>query len=161
VRLNNHQSFLLSVMLAMGLRILPLPPPANVLNPDWVLLILIYWTLMQPYRQGLFHAWTVGLLTDVLMGRTLGEYALIYAIISYFCLKFHKQLRQYPFIQQSLFIFSCLLTAQMLVFLLESIQHPTVFSGAFWLPVFTGTLAWRLIDRLLYFLRHLGHLHSS
>ena len=114
---------------------------------------------MLPYRIGVFNAWLIGLLTDVLLGRTLGEYALIYAVISYFSLQFHKQLRQYPVIQQSLYVFLCLLAAQILLFLLESIQQSANFSVVFWLPVLTGTLAWQFIYRLLNFLRF-GHLHS-
>lgn len=111
---------------------------------------------MLPYRKGVFHAWTIGLLTDVLMGRALGEYALIYAIISYFSIKLHKRLRQFPLLQQSVFIFACLLLAQLMVFLIENMQSPTVFSAAFWLPVLTGTLFWPLIHPVLHFIRSIG-----
>jgi rod shape-determining protein MreD len=158
VHLSNQQSFLLTICLAMCLRILPVPHLINVINPDWVLLILIYWTLMLPYRKGVFNAWSIGLLTDVLMGRTLGEYALIYAIVGYFCIKLHKRLRQFPLIQQSVFIFVCLLLAQILIFLIENIQSPTGFSAVFWLPVITGTVCWPLIHPALHFVRNIGRL---
>ncbi len=140
----------------MCLRVVPVPYPVNAINPDWVLLTLIYWTLMLPYRKGVFNAWSVGLLTDVLMGRNLGEYALIYALIGYFCINLHKQLRQYPLIQQSVFIFISLLLAQLLIFLIENIQSPTPFSVVFWLPVITGTLCWPLIHPALHFIRSIG-----
>lgn len=156
MHLNNQQSFLLTMALAMCLRAAPFPHPLHIINPDWVLLMLIYWTLMLPYRKGVFHAWSIGLLTDVLMGRTLGEYALIYALISYFSIKLHKRLRQFPLIQQSLFIFGCLLLAQLLVFLIENIERPTGFSAVFWLPVLTGTLFWPLIHPVLRFIRNFG-----
>lgn len=140
----------------MCLRVAPFPHLVNIINPDWVLLVLIYWALMLPYRKGVFNAWAIGLLTDVLMGRTLGEYALIYALIGYFSIKLHKRLRQFPLIQQSGFIFACLLSAQLLVFLIENIQSPTVFSAIFWLPVVTGTLSWPLIHPALHFIRNIG-----
>jgi rod shape-determining protein MreD len=142
VRLNNHQTFTLTLVLAMGLRVAPFPHFLAVINPDWILLVLIYWTLRLPYQTGVFTAWLVGLLTDVLMGRALGEYALIYAVLSYFTITGHKRLRQYPLIQQSGYVFGCLLFAQVLVFLLESVQSPTRFSVWHWLPVLTGTLLW-------------------
>ncbi|MEY4767510.1 MAG: rod shape-determining protein MreD, partial [Pseudomonadota bacterium] len=66
----------------MSLRIAPFPQLIRIFNPDWVLLVLIYWTLALPYRRGVLTAWGIGLLTDVLTGRLLGEYALIYALIT-------------------------------------------------------------------------------
>lgn len=113
---------------------------------------------MLPYRKGVFNAWSIGLLTDVLMGRTLGEYALIYALIGYFCIKLHKRLRQFPLIQQSLFVFVCLFLAQLLIFLIENIESPTGFSTFFWLPVVTGTLVWPLIHPVLHFIRNIGRI---
>lgn len=157
MHLSNTHSFVLTLFLAMCLRVVPMPYPVNAINPDWVLLVLIYWTLMLPYRKGVFNAWSIGLLTDVLMGRSLGEYALIYALIGYFCIHLHKQIRQFPRIQQSVFIFISLLLAQLLIFLIENVQSPTDFSGIFWLPVITGTLCWPLIHWSLHFIRNLGH----
>jgi rod shape-determining protein MreD len=153
---SNQQSFVLTLLLAMCLRVAPVPYPFNMFNPDWILLILIYWSLMLPYRKGIFSAWSVGLLTDVLMGRTLGEYALIYAVVSYLCIILHKRLRQFPLMQQSFFIFFCVLFAQVVTFLLENIQRATPFSAAFWIPVITGTLCWSLIHKTLFFIRNIG-----
>jgi rod shape-determining protein MreD len=93
------------------------------------------------------------------MGRTLGEYALIYALIGYFSIRLHKRLRFVPLIQQSIFVFACLLLAQILVFLIENIESPTKFTGIFWLPVISGTLFWPLIHPTLHFIRGLGRHH--
>lgn len=158
MQLSNQYSFLLTIGLAMCLRVAPVPHLISVINPDWILLALIYWTLMLPYQKGIFNAWVIGLLTDVLMGRTLGEYALIYALISYFCVTSHKRLRFVPLAQQSVFIFACLLLAQLLVFLIENSKSPTVFPPVFWLPVVTGTLFWPLIHSVLRFIRSTGRI---
>ena len=79
--LNNTIGFfriLLTLVLAMCLRIAPLSGDLALLSPDWVLLVLIYWALYLPERVGIVHAWIFGLLTDVLLGRMLGQYALAY-----------------------------------------------------------------------------------
>lgn len=148
--------YFLSIVISMSLNILPLPIYLKSLNPDWVLLILIYWTLAIPEKVGVFNAWTVGLLVDVLMGRLLGMHALAYALISYSCLKFHKRLRRYPVLQQALFVSLCLLFSQMMVFWIESIQGATAFSFKFWLPVLVGTLLWPAVYSVLRFVRVLG-----
>jgi rod shape-determining protein MreD len=143
----------LTLALAMCLRIAALPGDLAVLNPDWVLLTLIYWSLAVPERVGIFHAWTFGLLTDVLTGRLLGQYALAYSFVIYICLKLHKRLRQFPLVQQGLFIFFCLLLSQLLLFLIKNMQHPAQLHASFWLSVFTGTACWPLVFTVLRFIR--------
>ncbi len=143
----------LTIVLAMGLRIAPWPGVLADFNPDWVLLALIYWSLAVPERVGIFHAWTFGLLTDVLTGRLLGQYALAYSLVIYICLKLHKRLRQFPLIQQGLFIFFCLLLSQLLLFIIMNIQHPAQLHATFWLPVLTGTVCWPLVYTVLRFVR--------
>lgn len=158
---NKGQSLLgyfLTILLAMSLNILLLPSALKNLNPDWVLLVLIYWTLAIPEKIGVFNAWFVGIILDVLTGRLLGQHALAYALISFVCLKLHKRLRQYPLTQQSLFIFVSLLFSRTLVFWIENIQSSTEFTLIFWLPVFMGTLLWPIVFSALRCIRIFGHL---
>ncbi|WP_027159737.1 rod shape-determining protein MreD [Methylobacter luteus] len=154
--MNNYYGFgriILTIVLAMCLRIAPMHGVMAAINPDWVLLSLIYWALAVPERVGIFHAWTFGLLTDVLMGKLFGQYALAYSLVIYLCLKLHKRLRQFPLIQQGLFIFFCLLLSQLLLFWIKNLQHPSQLHPSFWLPVITGTLCWPLVYTTLRFIR--------
>jgi|CXWL01.1.fsa_nt_gi rod shape-determining protein MreD len=154
--INNYYGFgriIITIILAMGLRIASWPGLLNDLNPDWVLLALIYWSLAVPERVGIFHAWTFGLLTDVLTGRLIGQYALAYSLVIYICLKLHRRLRQFPLVQQGLFIFFCLLLSQLLLFLIKNLQHPAQLKAVFWLPVISGTVCWPLVFTILRFVR--------
>ena len=74
---------MVSLIIAMGLRILPLPDGVAVFNPDWVALIIIYWCLVLPERFGVGWAWITGLFTDILTGRLLGQNAMCYCIIAF------------------------------------------------------------------------------
>lgn len=150
---HGYGRIILTIILAMCLRIIPWPNAITSINPDWVLLALIYWALAMPERVGIFHAWTVGLLTDTLTGRLFGQYALAYSLVIYFCLILHKRLRQFPLPQQAVFIFLCLLLTQLLLFWLKNIQTPFQFRASFWLPVVTGTLCWPLVYTALRFVR--------
>jgi rod shape-determining protein MreD len=144
---------ILSLIFAMCLRIAPWPSDWAAFNPDWVLMVLIYWSTTFPERVGIFHGWFFGLLTDVLTGRLLGQYALAYALVVYLCLKLHKRLRRFPWLQQLLFVFFCLLLSQLLLFLIKNLQHPAQLNGSFWWPVLTGTLCWPVVNMLLRFVR--------
>lgn len=157
--MNDHdQSYgvsriILTIVAAMCLRIMPLPEPLAIYNPDWVLLVLIYWSLAMPERIGIFYAWSFGLLTDVLTGRMLGQYALAYSLVVYICLKLHKRLRQFPLLQQGVFVFCCLLLSQLLLFFVKNLLHPAQLHGTFWLPVLSGTACWPLVHVALRFVR--------
>ena len=156
MQLNSYTGFfrvILTLVFAMCLRIAPWPGEMAAFNPDWVLLVLIYWSLAIPDRVGIFHAWIFGLLTDVLTGRLLGQYALAYSLVVYICIKLHKRLRQFPMLQQGLFVFFCLLLSQLLLFFIKNLQHPAQLHASFWLPVFTGTLCWPLVYGVLRFVR--------
>ena len=152
---------IMTIVFAMCLKIAPLPNWFAVYNPDWVLLTLIYWSLAMPERVGIFHAWTFGLLTDVLTGRMFGQYALAYTLVIYICLSLHKRLRQFPVFQQALFIFCCLLLSQLLLFFIKNIQHTAQLKPTFWLPVFIGTVCWPLVFTVLRFVRLTKPIHAD
>ncbi len=148
--------FVITITLAMAARIVPLPANLASFNPDWVLLALIYWSLATPEQTGVFSAWGVGLLVDVLTGRILGLHALVYAITSFFVIRLHKRIRHYPLPQQSLFILFCLLLAYLLIYWIETLQGKTAMTYQFWQPVFTGALFWPVVSTLLRSIRIRG-----
>lgn len=136
----------------MGLNIIPWSVSVINFAPDWVLLILIYWAFATPESVGVGSAWFVGLLVDVLTGQVLGQYALAYSVSVYLCVKQHKRIRQFPVIQQSLFVCTILLIAQMLIFWVEKINGVgTPLSS--WLSVLTGGIVWPLVLFLIRKLR--------
>ena len=150
---NNCARIFVTLIIAMCLRIAPLPESLALLNPDWVLLVLIYWSLAIPERVGIGHAWILGILVDVLMGRLFGQYALSYSLIIYMVLIWHRQLRQFPLIQQSAFVFGCLLISQLLLFWFENIKAPAQLNVTFWLPVLSGTVSWFIVYYVMRFIR--------
>ncbi|OQW71013.1 MAG: rod shape-determining protein MreD [Proteobacteria bacterium ST_bin11] len=145
--------FFLTVGAAMVLRVMSLFPSMDVFNPDWIVLVLIYWSIALPERFGVFSAWWIGLFTDVLTGRLLGQYALIYALICYLSINEHRRLRQFPMLQQCLFVFFSLFASQSIIFGMESMQTGNRLPVAFWYPVLSGTLVWPLVFVVLRYIR--------
>lgn len=137
--------FLFTMAFAMALRVMSIFPKMDSFNPDWIGLVLIYWCIALPQRFGVFTAFWVGLLTDVLTGHLLGQYALIYALISYLSIREHKRLRQFPLVQQCLFVMFCLMCSQSLLFGMESMQAANRLPLSFWYPVLSGTFAWPFV----------------
>lgn len=142
--------FVLTIGAAMILRVMSLWPIWDMFNPDWIALALIYWSIALPERIGVFTAFCVGLLTDVLTGCLLGQYALIYVVTSYFSIKQHRRLRQFPLIQQCLFVLLCFLLGRSLIFAIELMQaSANRLPSSFWYPALSGALAWPLVFYVL------------
>ena len=139
---HSNNAILLSIIASMGLRIFPWPGVAPLLNPDWILMSLVYWSLTAPERIGVGRAWVVGVLTDALTGRMLGQYALAYSIVVYICAKLHMRIRQFPLSQQAATIFLLLLLSQLLIFWTENLQGHTALTWAYWLPSWVGAALW-------------------
>ena len=144
---SNHgnSTIILSVVVAMALRILPWPRDTLIFNPDWVLLVVIYWCLVTPERFSIGSSWFVGLLTDVLTGQLLGEHALSYAVIAYITVRLHKRFRIFPLSQQFLIVLLLLLLSQLLIYWSQNIQGNTGIGLSYWLPSFIGAMLWPLI----------------
>ncbi len=150
---------LASLLVAMVLRILPWPVEWFVYNPDWMLLILIYWAMAIPDRVGVGYAWCLGLLGDVLTGRMLGQHALAYSVVVFICVKWHVRFRAYPVYQQTLFVFLLLLFDQLLIFLTQNNKAASSLGIVYWLPPVVGALLWPTILPALRQVR--WHFHIS
>jgi len=138
-----------TIAAAMVLRIMSIVPNFDIVNPDWIVLVLIYWSIAVPERFGVFTAFSIGLFTDVLTGHLLGQYALIYSVISYLSIKEHRRLRQFPVLQQCLFVWFCLISGQSLLFGMESMQAANRLPLSFWYPTLSGAIAWPLVFYVL------------
>lgn len=143
---------------ALWLRLLALPDAIAPFNPDWVMLVLIYWSLALPQRLGVGLAWIIGLWTDAATASLLGQHALVYAVAAFICVRFHTRLRIFPLSQQMLLVLAFLLAAQVLTFCFELLQGRSGLPWTYWIPSLTGTLAWPLVLSLCRYLkrRYLG-----
>lgn len=140
----------ITLIVAMALRILPLPQAMAWFNPDWVLLFLIYWILAAPERIGLGTAWVTGFLTDALTARSLGQHALAYVLVAYCCLRWRNQLRFFPVVQQSLSVGLFLFLSQLMIAWTQEFSGGQLSGGYYWFPVLSGVLVWPLVMNLLH-----------
>jgi rod shape-determining protein MreD len=92
---------ILSVSISFLLAIVPFPEWAMNYRPQWVVMVLIFWSMELPYRVGLGFAWVTGLMTDILEGSMLGLNALALTVIVYITLSLHQRIRMFSAIQQS------------------------------------------------------------
>lgn len=96
---------LIVVALAIFLTIAPIPQVLIWVWPQWLLIIVVYLVFSRPAKYGIYFAFCMGLLADVMIGNHLGLHALTYTVFAYFLSKMNQRIAFFHTIQQALVFF--------------------------------------------------------
>jgi rod shape-determining protein MreD len=132
----------LSLLVALVLMILPLPDWAQIYRPNWMALVLIYWSMALPKRVGLWFAFFSGIILDTSLGTLLGQHTLALVVIVSLNLNFYQRIRVLALIQQAIYVFVLLLVNQVIVAWVEGILGRATPLLAFFSGPFIGMLIW-------------------
>lgn len=113
--------------------------------PDWVALVLCFWSIREPRKVGMGWAFLLGLAMDVADGAVLGQHSLAYLLLAYFAAGQSRRILWFPMGQQALqvlpILFGCQLI-QLLMRLLAGGEFPgwgyligPVIATLIWVPV--------------------------
>jgi rod shape-determining protein MreD len=136
---------LLSLGATLALASVPLPDSVAPLRPDWVAVVLLYWSLMAPRQFSLLTAFWMGIALDTLTGALLGQNALALLLVVYLAEKFHLRLRVFPVSQLAITVLILLGLYEFVLFWIDGMAGRTVPLIERWLPPLTGTLVWLLM----------------
>ena len=142
-----------SFVVAIILTIMPIPVQAEPFRPEWILLLVIYWSMTTPRMIGIGSAWVIGLLVDVLRGALLAQHALGFALTAYISIRFHQRVRVYPLHQQALFIAIILLPYMSATLWVYGALGQASDSWTYWAPVLTSAIAWPFISIIMQIVR--------
>ena len=79
-----------SLLVALMLDLLPLGRVPWM--PDFLAVVLVFWSIHQPRRVGLVAAFVFGLLLDVHQAARLGQHALAFTVLIYFAIMLHRRI---------------------------------------------------------------------
>lgn len=148
--------FIVSLLVALWLGLLPLPEIIAPMRPFWLALVFAYWLLETPQQAGLGLAFVLGLVADLVFGHLFGEHALRLTVFAFLVLRFRPRLRFFPLSQQALAMFALLLNDRVLVLAIRAASGEAVPAWTFWLSPLTGLLLWPWLFLLLDELRLRG-----
>ena len=134
-----------TLIVGLALAVLPAPRVLDILRPDFLLLIVIYWSLRTPRFAGLMFAWLCGLSIDALQGIVLGQHALGFLVVGAFAHRWQLRLRIFPIWQQASAVLAMLFVYEMLMFYVDGIVGQPVVTWLRFLPVLTGALIWPIL----------------
>ena len=144
---------LLTLLIGFTLDMIRLPQWLESFSPEWLALILIYWSMALPHRVGVGTAWLLGLLVDAAQGVVLGQHALGLSVVVFMTLKVHRQVRVLPLWQQALSILLFLLVQRLLVFWINGMVGYPSQNWWFLAPVIGSVLVWPIVFIVLRDLR--------
>lgn len=140
---------LLTLVGALLLNLLPWQGLVLWFRPDFVALVLLFWAIREPRKQGIGAAWVMGLLMDVADGAILGQHAFAYILAVYVAIVLHRRIRQFAPWQQAAHVLLLLLLLQATM-LLTRLYGGAVSPGlGYFLACFTGAALWPALSQLL------------
>jgi rod shape-determining protein MreD len=145
---------LLSSLVALALAVLPLPPLLESLRPDFLVVVVLYWSIESPRAGGLSLSFFAGLALDVLNGVVLGQHALALTLISAWATHLRLRIRVFSMLTQCLTIFALLTGYQFILFWIDGATGNPVTTFSRWLAPLIGALLWPIMAALL------GKLHE-
>lgn len=140
---------LLSALVALTLAIVPLPRVIDALRPDFLVLVVFYWSIIAPRAGGLTLAFAAGLALDITKGVVLGEHALALTLMAAWATHLRLRLRVFSMLHQSLTIFALLTGYQFVLFWVDGATGYPVTSMGRWLAPVTGALIWPVMSEIL------------
>lgn len=128
---------------------MPMPLGVDDFRPDWVLIVLLYWSLALPNRVNVITAWVMGLILDVLLGSILGVHAAAMALSVYIAAVNFQKIRNFSLWQQALIIGVLAALYHLLVFWMQRLLTDVVFLPSYLYPVITSIILWPWVFLLL------------
>lgn len=117
--------------------------------PDFVALVLVFWSIHQPRKVGIGIAFLMGLLMDVHDATLLGENALSYTLLSYFAIMIHRRVLWFKIPTQALHVLPLLLmmqTVQLVIRMMVSGHFP---GWLYFTESLTAAVLWPIVTSIL------------
>ena len=137
-----HSAIIISILIALVLQIMPLPIQADLYRPDWVLIVLGYWSMALPHRVNVGVAFLTGLSMDILLGTALGIHSFALSLAVYVLAANYQRLRNYSVWQQAIVIGLLSSFYHLMLFWLQHLLTDIPFQFAYLWPVISSMVLW-------------------
>ncbi|MFZ4535867.1 rod shape-determining protein MreD [Propionivibrio sp.] len=131
---------LISLLVALVLNFLP--TTAWPWLPDWVALVIVFWSIHEPRRVGMGSGFILGLAMDVADSSLMGQHALAYVLASYAATALSRRIMWFPLGQQALHILPLLLVVQLVQFGVRAMPGVQMPGLSYFIGPFAGALLW-------------------
>ncbi len=113
----------LSIILSLVLMLIPWHGWLQTLQPYWLALIIIYWSIEAPKQCGMMTAFFYSILLDVLYGSLFGKHGFSMVAMVFLINKIHKRLKMTSFWQLALMVGALLLNDAFIRMVIDWLSH--------------------------------------
>ena len=132
----------ISIIACLILMLIPWQGWSKTLQPYWLALAIIYWSIESPRKCGLLTAFFYSILLDTLFGSLFGKHGFSMVAMVFLISKIHRRLKMTSFWQLALMIGELLLNDAFIRASIDWIANSgTGFRIEIW-PVLTSVLVW-------------------
>jgi rod shape-determining protein MreD len=129
--------------------------------PDWVALVLIFWSIREPRWVGMGIGFLLGLCMDVADASLLGQHALAYVLAAYAGEALSRRILWFTYGKQALHVLPLLLTVQGAQFLVRAMPGVALPDLSYFFGPFVGTLLWMPLSFALLLPQHQPEEHDE
>lgn len=135
---------------AYALSVLPWSGAWLLARPDFVLIVLIFWTVHEPRVMGQGAAFAIGLLMDVSDSMLLGQHAFAYVIAVFGAQVLRVRILSFGLVEQTLHVLTLTLVAAAVTLLLNLLLGADFPGIAYFISPVLTALAWAPTTWVLY-----------
>jgi rod shape-determining protein MreD len=136
-----------SLLLALLANTLPLGRAPWI--PDFLALVLVFWSVHQPLRVGIGAAFAFGIAMDVQQSALLGQHALAYTTLSYFAITIHRRLLWFSVPSQAVQVLPLFVAAHAIQLLVRMLAGGIFPGWTVLLTPFIEALLWPVVSVVL------------
>ncbi|ALF59294.1 rod shape-determining protein MreD [Psychrobacter urativorans] len=138
----------LSFIIASALSVYPLSPHIASLHPMLMIMVLIFWLLFQPRYVGIFTAFTIGVVIDLLMDTRLGQHAFAAVMVTLVMQKTGVYIKSLTMVSAWFMAILGLVAFQLSLWLLQLMTQDS-FAIPSALPLLVSIISWPLLYLVL------------
>jgi len=110
--------------------------------PDWIALVLCFWSVREFRRVGMGWAFMLGLLMDVADGSVLGQHCFAYVLLAYVSAALSRRFLWFPLVQQAMQVMPLLVATQVVQVLMRMAVGADFPGWDFFIGPLIATLLW-------------------
>ena len=138
-----------TILLALLIAIIPLSPQYQILRPELVCLLVIYWVLNAPQHLGVSFAFMCGMTQDLVEQTVWGGHAFALSIVAYICVKSYQRIKSYSIWHQTLWVSILVGMHQVSVNSVQSLAGYEASMSTLVASVVISTLLWPVLLQAL------------
>ena len=139
-----------SLVIAFLLSVLPWSGTWLLARPDFVILVLLFWTLHEPRSIGQGVAFALGLLMDVTDSMLLGQHAFAYVIAAFGAQVLRVRILTFGFGEQTLHVLGIMVVTSLVMLVLNMLLGADFPGFAYFISPVVTALLWGPVNWLLY-----------